>query len=188
MSLADSKTQCAGGQSASLRSTDRSSGSGSDSTGLAHGATLVTTTGRADGTSDVARRALENWWNSTYANFSDKFVSSATILGSVRQSYLVTPEPGTPEITSDMLGTRGLNVFLRDKQYHEPQRCLENGKGYAAHVRRSVARKANNPTECPKDHAHRKPYAPSSMLCIKFPLSHARTPDLSPLPSPYLGF
>ena len=143
MSLADSKTQRAGSRSASRRSTDRSSGSGSDSTGLAHGATLVTTTGRADGTSDIARRALENWWNSTYANFSDEDVSSATILGSVRQSYLVRPEPGTPEITSDMLGTRGLNVFLRNKQIHEPQRCLEKGKGYAGLTRRSTARNVN---------------------------------------------
>ena len=105
------------------------SGSGFGSGSLVRDSTaLVSTTGRANGTSDVAKRAMENWYNSTYANFSDTFVASATILESVRQCYLVAPEPGTPELTADMLGTRGLNIFLRGKQYDDCTRCMEDSK------------------------------------------------------------
>ena len=151
----------------------------------------MSTTGRADGTSAVAQRALDNWWYSTYANFSDEYVKSATILESVRQSYLLTPEPGSPVMTSDMLGTRGLNIFLRKKQFEDANRCLEQKTGYVAStIVMNQTSNINAEIKCPMVH-NQTPYTVKNgsslislaLILTNLPLPHPHTPDHSSLPS-----
>ena len=173
------------------RSTRQSSGSSPNDTGLASRAAFVSTTRRADGTSAVAQRALENWWYSTYADFSDEYVKSATILELVRQSYLLMPEPGSPVMTFDMLGTRGLNIFLRKKQFEDANRCLEQKTGYVAStIVMNQTSNINAEIKCSMVH-NQTPYTVKNgssliflaLILTNLPLPHPHTPDHSSLPS-----